>query len=281
MTTDIQELQRFQLENSDVFLVGVHDQSRCNGQPCTIHNRTQHNMRMWVQHFRSDNGLMERLCPNHGTGIPDPDINHAYYGYADCGCSSLTVGGEQVAFVKKGIAITKSGKLFSYIRPGRLSSRVDTIVPPKQLASKTMPKGYIVNSSYGYIHRLTWSGWNGPIPTGLQIRHLDRTPSNNNIDNLALGTQRDNEDDKDRHGTRPMGSAHVNSKLNEQQVSECRTLWLNGASLSELELRLPDLSRPGIHEAMVGNTWRDVLPRGAHKKDILASIREANQKEDQ
>jgi hypothetical protein len=65
-------METVELENSLVKLK-VHDRSQCEGNICCIHNRTNHNMRKWKQHYRGDRDLMERLCPKHGTGHPDPD----------------------------------------------------------------------------------------------------------------------------------------------------------------------------------------------------------------
>jgi hypothetical protein len=53
-------------------LVKVHDPTTCDGQPCCIHNPSDHHMRTWPQNWRSDRRLMERMCP-HGIGHPDPD----------------------------------------------------------------------------------------------------------------------------------------------------------------------------------------------------------------
>ena len=61
-----------QLEHSDETLFWIHDEERCKGQPCTVHNRTDHHMRGWPQHWRRDRRMMERICP-HGVGHPDPD----------------------------------------------------------------------------------------------------------------------------------------------------------------------------------------------------------------
>jgi hypothetical protein len=60
------------LEHSDVMLVNVHYPEACAGRPCTVHNRTDHHMRSFPQHWCDDRGLMERICP-HGVGHPDPD----------------------------------------------------------------------------------------------------------------------------------------------------------------------------------------------------------------
>lgn len=61
-----------QLEHSDVWL-HVHPPDRCLGEDCTVHRRSEHHMRGWPQHWRSDRGLMERICPDNGIGHPDPD----------------------------------------------------------------------------------------------------------------------------------------------------------------------------------------------------------------
>ena len=63
--------------------------------------------------------------------------------------------------------------------------------------------GYVQVCVYGkkrYLHRVVWEAFNGPIPAGLQVRHLDGDKRNNHLDNLAVGTQSDNEFDKYRTG---------------------------------------------------------------------------------
>ena len=50
----------------------THESYKCFGQYCTIHNNSPHHMVLWKQHWRSDRGIMERICP-HGVGHPDPD----------------------------------------------------------------------------------------------------------------------------------------------------------------------------------------------------------------
>jgi hypothetical protein len=64
--------QSHNLENSDEKLTNVHSPNQCAGENCTIHNMSDHHMRTWPQHWRSDRGIMERIC-SHGIGHPDPD----------------------------------------------------------------------------------------------------------------------------------------------------------------------------------------------------------------
>jgi hypothetical protein len=60
------------LEHTDLILNFVHHPDKCATEYCTIHNRSNHSMRSFPQHWRSDRGIMERTCP-HGVGHPDPD----------------------------------------------------------------------------------------------------------------------------------------------------------------------------------------------------------------
>jgi len=79
-----------ELEHSKISLL-VHDKSNClNPEVCTIHNRTNHNMRGFKQFYSFDRHIMERIC-THGIGHPDPDdiriINGSDNGEHGCdGC---------------------------------------------------------------------------------------------------------------------------------------------------------------------------------------------------
>jgi hypothetical protein len=53
-------------------LRNVHRRDACAGEPCCIHNPSDHHMRDWPQMWRDDRGMMERRC-QHGIGHPDPD----------------------------------------------------------------------------------------------------------------------------------------------------------------------------------------------------------------
>lgn len=43
-----------------------------------------------------------------------------------------------------------------------------------------------------YVHRLVWEAFNGPIPLGYEINHIDHNKYNNNLCNLELVTHSDN-----------------------------------------------------------------------------------------
>ena len=64
-------IEKVTLENTKEY-VYVHTEDMCEGEVCYIHNRTDHHMRSYPQHWRDDRWIMERICP-HGIGHPDPD----------------------------------------------------------------------------------------------------------------------------------------------------------------------------------------------------------------
>lgn len=75
----------YALEHSTVTLRRVHPQVECSGDKCPVHQKTDHSMREFPQHFRDDRGFMERICP-HGIGHPDPDDLYADSVHGCDGC---------------------------------------------------------------------------------------------------------------------------------------------------------------------------------------------------
>ena len=57
-------------------LINIHPETACAGRHCVIHNPSDHPLRDATMIWRSDKGIMERLC-EHGIGHDDPD-DYAY-----------------------------------------------------------------------------------------------------------------------------------------------------------------------------------------------------------
>lgn len=53
-----------------------------------------------------------------------------------------------------------------------------------------------LNNKVYAIHTIIWEIFNGPIPQGMLIDHLDRNPFNNDISNLVVKTQAENSRNK-------------------------------------------------------------------------------------
>lgn len=270
---------RYQLEHTDIWLTNVHEEGRCAGEFCTIHNKSEHSMRGFPQDWRSDIGVMERVNP-FGGACPDPDspwpkdssnwvhgciMNPAYPSVGMC--SPWFIDGVEAAWINQSYAVTKDGRVWSFLRlqgpkRGNLSV-VDYTVTPKNLKQNDNGKGYknvclTINGKHEckYVHRLVLDAWKGECPEGMESRHLDGDRSNNNLENLARGTWSDNHADKVRHGRVPKGNTHGNSKLTEKQVIAARNLWAEGNTLVEV-VDLLDIkaSRAALHDAVIGRTW--------------------------
>lgn len=68
----------------------------------------------------------------------------------------------------------------------------------KQGLTKAGSGYYIVNLPKNgkyvsfYVHLLVWQSFNGPIPEGMQVNHLNEISTDNRLENLNLLTQREN-----------------------------------------------------------------------------------------
>lgn len=81
-----------------------------------------------------------------------------------------------------------------------------------------------------YVHRLACMAFLNTatsIEDGIVCRHLDGNPENNRLENLAVGTFRDNAADRDKHGRTARGEKHGMSKMNARRVKMMRLLWDN------------------------------------------------------
>lgn len=105
------------------------------------------------------------------------------------------------------------------------------------------------------VARLVWIMNKGPIPKNWVVRH---GPCNNgrcvNIEHLSIGTRTDNNKDRERDGTVPLGTAAWNSKITEDMVRRARAPNVNLRALStELGVRYHTL-----YQARVGISWKHI-----------------------
>lgn len=75
----------------------------------------------------------------------------------------------------------------------------------------------------GPIHKLVALVFHGPRPGGLQIRHLNGVETDNRADNLAYGTQSQNQLDAVRHGAH--GQSSKTHCKNNHEFNEANTYW--------------------------------------------------------
>lgn len=86
---------------------------------------------------------------------------------------------------------------------------------------------YNLKGKHFLLHRVVWESFNGPIPKGKEIDHIDKNPQNNNLDNLHLVDHRNNCEEA-KHKNKPIYSVDVVTKERTDYSS------VNQASLSVL-----------------------------------------------
>ena len=96
--------------------------------------------------------------------------------------------------------------------------------------------GYLVTSMNGKtkkVHNIIWEMFNGPIPTGHTIDHIDRNPLNNRIENLRLATPKQQSTNKGKSTKKILSSQYKgvtwNKKSNKWQAqlrTENRAIYL-------------------------------------------------------
>lgn len=101
------------------------------------------------------------------------------------------------------------------------------------------------------VHRLVWSGFHGPIPTGLVINHMDGDPGNNRLENLEAITSGENI----IHAYRVLKQNPTGQKVTEAQVIEIRESRASGTKFRIIA------GQYGVTEACIalitsGKTWK-------------------------
>jgi hypothetical protein len=109
-----------------------------------------------------------------------------------------------------------------------------------------------------WVHRLVLEAFVGPCPEGLETRHLDGNPSNNRLENLVWDTHANNMADGIRHGTRPRGESHWQSKLTDRKVRQVRRLAAMGQGYTEIGRRF-GVNEHTIRSVIEHKTWTHVV----------------------
>jgi len=114
------------------------------------------------------------------------------------------------------------------------------------------------------VHLLVLLAFVGPLPAGMETRHLDGDPGNNYLGNLCYGTRLENRADSMRHGTscRPTirGRLSQHGKLNEGDVAAIRELLAVGLTRRKIGRQF-GVSHQSINAIASGKAW-GWLPAG-------------------
>lgn len=102
-------------------------------------------------------------------------------------------------------------------------------------------------------HRLVYAAFNGPIPEGLVIDHLDGNPANNRLDNLEAVSTAENV----RRGFQRPGRQPTGAKLTATHVVEIREARARGELLRTLSEEY-SVSLEQISNIVRGKAWSHV-----------------------
>ncbi len=122
----------------------------------------------------------------------------------------------QTAF--NGYSVTSTGEVISYKHGKRRVIKQAVMSAYKHCMVSLCVDG--VTKSV-LVHRLIWEAFNGSIPSGMEIDHIDRNPSNNRIDNLRIATRLQNSRNNSGHSKSRSRHAGVtyHSRLKKWQAS--------------------------------------------------------------
>lgn len=126
--------------------------------------------------------------------------------------ASETMMGKNIAKPIKGFPgywIYPCGIVFSILRKNIYKKK---IIKPSRSGHKIIKLFKIGNRFYKNLHRLVLETFIGPCPKGMECRHLDGNPENNNIKNLCWGTHSENMKDMFKHGRSNKGKDNPNYK---------------------------------------------------------------------
>src|SRR5258708_15747472 len=111
------------------------------------------------------------------------------------------------------------------------------------------------------VHSLILETFVSERPYGCVARHGPKGSICNARDNLSWGTPGQNEQDKRRDRTLPMGESHYNHRLNSLQVRIIQKAYgfhgKNGLTCPDLA-EIFDVCRQTIHDIVRGRNWKHI-----------------------
>lgn len=130
----------------------------------------------------------------------------------------------------------RTGKNFDAAGWLKSNRRIDESTGCWNWTRKHDCKGYgriIIARKQWLVSRLSWTLFKGEIPKGMHVLHHCDNPSCFNPDHLYLGTQKDNNRDRDDRNRTCIGRAHPAHKLDEFKVREIRKSDLSHSTLAK------------------------------------------------
>lgn len=114
-----------------------------------------------------------------------------------------------------------------------------------------------------YIHVLVLEAFGFPRPFGLECRHLDGNPKNNDLSNLKWGTHSENMQDSMKHGTFNYvglkGEKHSCAKLTDKDVIEIKCILKTGSMKNKDIAKKYGVVHGAISNIKNNRTWKHIM----------------------
>ena len=145
-------------------------------------------------------------------------------------------------------------RFFSHYVRNRLVKTVHTLKPDICKGGYMRVSLYKNNRFKRYlVHRIVWEAFNGLIPEGIQVNHIDENKSNNRLDNLNLLTCTENIN----WGTRTKRAAQSN-KNNPLKSKPVRQYTIDGKFIKEYPSAKQVKRELGYFDTNIGNCCKGI-----------------------
>ena len=114
-----------------------------------------------------------------------------------------------------------------------------------------------LNNKYDIAHRAAFILWKGDIPEKMVIRHTCRNKCVNPA-HLQMGTHSENQRDRIRDGTNPIGVRNNNAKLEDDDIREIKQRYAAGETFASIR-RAYGVWYTTIVSICRGLTWKHVI----------------------
>jgi hypothetical protein len=107
-------------------------------------------------------------------------------------------------------------------------------------------------------HQLVMLAFVGPPPPGMEVAHENGIRADCRLSNLSYKTEKDNQQDSFRHGTKPLGERSPNAKVTAAIVLGIRAEYATGAITKSDLARKHGLSRTQTRDIIRRKSWAHV-----------------------
>jgi hypothetical protein len=107
------------------------------------------------------------------------------------------------------------------------------------------------------IHHLVLETFIGPCPEGHECRHHNGNRADNRLENLSWGTPMQNNEDKTRHGSHPVGERNGSAKLNVEKVLAIRSAVASGRTYKDVASEF-GINHHYVGRIVKGTSWSHV-----------------------